>query len=290
MKIQKIINNNVISALDEQGQEIVAMGKGIGYQRRSGQEISEVGVEKIFRLESPDILEHFKKLIADMPLACIEVSDEIITYAKSVLTVQLSQSVYLTLTDHINFALVRFKEGMLFENALYNEIKNFYPEEFKIGRHALDLIEEKTGVRLPYDEAASIAFHLVNAEFGIRLKDVHLMTEMMRHLVGMVNTEVQLPPESVQLDRLVTNLKFVLNRLLLKKPAADDQDLAFNEFIRKHCGKEYVLAQKMRNYIESVIGCNMAEAEVIYLTIQLKYIGNADPFRGAEGGIEHGTF
>lgn len=278
MKIQKVINNNVVSALDEQGKEIVAMGKGIGYQRRSGQEIPETGVEKIFRLESPDVLEHFKELIANMPLSCIEVSDEIITYAKSVLTAQLGQSVYLTLTDHINFALIRFKDGMLFENALYNEIKHFYPEEFKVGRHALDLIEEKTGVRLPYDEAASIAFHLVNAEFGIKLKDVHMMTEMMRHLVEMVHAEVPLTSETIQLDRLVTNLKFVLNRLLLNKPAADDQDLVFNDFIRNHCGKEYDLALKMKNYIESVIGCSMSEAEVIYLTIQLKYIGKVDTF------------
>lgn len=275
MRIQKVINNNVVSALDEQGKEIVAMGKGIGFQRRSGQEIPETGAEKIFRLESPDVLEHFKELIVNMPLSCIEVSDEIITYAKSVLTAQLGQSVYLTLTDHINFALIRFKDGMLFENALYNEIKHFYPEEFKIGKHALDLIEEKTGVRLPYDEAASIAFHLVNAEFGMKLKDVHIMTEMMRHLVEMVNAEVPLTPEAIQLDRLVTNLKFVLNRLLLNKPAADDQDFIFNDFIRKHCGKEYDLAQKMKHYIEAVIGCDMAEAEVIYLTIQLKYIGKA---------------
>ena len=106
-----------------------------------------------------------------MPLVCIQVSDEIISHARKVLTPQLSQSVYLTLTDHIDFALTRFREGMLFENGLYEEIKRFYPEEFQVGRHALDLIEEKTGVRLPEDEAASIAFHLVNAEFGIKMKD-----------------------------------------------------------------------------------------------------------------------
>ena len=54
---------------------------------------------------------------------------------------QLNQNVYLALTDHIDFALRRFKDGMLFENALYSEIRRFYPEEFQIGCHALDLIE-----------------------------------------------------------------------------------------------------------------------------------------------------
>ena len=34
MRIEKVINNNVISALDDQGREIVAMGRGIGFQKK----------------------------------------------------------------------------------------------------------------------------------------------------------------------------------------------------------------------------------------------------------------
>ncbi len=272
MKIQRIINNNVVSALDEHGKEIVAMGKGIGFQKKPGQEIAEAGVDKIFRLESPDVLERFKQLLANMPLVCIQVSDAIISHAKRVLPQQLNQNVYLTLTDHIDFALTRFKEGMLFENALYSEIKRFYPEEFKVGRYALDLIEERTGVRLPEDEAASIAFHLVNGEFGgMKLRDTQVMTEMIRHLTEMVEAFQPLTPESIYTDRLVTNLKFILNRLMLHKPAVTQRDPVFNDFIRQHCREEYDLAEKMKEYIKSVINCEMTEEEVVYLTIQLKY-------------------
>lgn len=271
MKIQKIINNNVISALDDRGNEIVAMGKGIGFQRKAGQEVPEAGVEKIFRLESPDVLEHFKALIADMPLACVQVSDEIITYAKTVLAHQLSQSVYLTLTDHIHFALTRFEQNMLFENALYNEIKRFYPDEFRIGSYALDLVENRTGVRLPQDEAASIAFHIVNAEFGMKLRDTHIMTEIIRHLVGMVEAVHPLETDSVVTDRLVTNLKFMLARLMEDKIEEREKDDVFLSFIRRHCKNEYELAKKMKDYIEAVSGRRMTEDEVSYLTIQLKY-------------------
>ena len=47
MRIERVINNNVISALDDQGREIVAMGRGIGFQKKSGQEIKAAQVEKI---------------------------------------------------------------------------------------------------------------------------------------------------------------------------------------------------------------------------------------------------
>lgn len=35
MRIERVINNNVISALDDQGREIVAMGRGIGFQKKA---------------------------------------------------------------------------------------------------------------------------------------------------------------------------------------------------------------------------------------------------------------
>ncbi|MEF2574558.1 MAG: CAT RNA binding domain-containing protein, partial [Eisenbergiella sp.] len=90
MKIQKVINNNVISALDENGQEIVAMGRGIGFQKKAGEEMPESAVEKVFRLESPDLLERFKQVLANMPLECIQISDRIISYAKERLSMRLN--------------------------------------------------------------------------------------------------------------------------------------------------------------------------------------------------------
>lgn len=40
MVIDKIINNNIVSAFDETGLEVVIMGRGIGFQMKRGQESS----------------------------------------------------------------------------------------------------------------------------------------------------------------------------------------------------------------------------------------------------------
>ena len=163
MVVGKVINNNVISSWDADHNEIIVMGRGIGFQKRPGQTVSEADVEKIFRLENSDVRRQFENLLENIPLENIQVSADIIAYAKEQLNTRLSQNVYLTLTDHISFAITRYREGMDFSNALYLEIKRFYPQQFEIGMHALDLIAECTGIRLPDDEAASIAIHLVNA-------------------------------------------------------------------------------------------------------------------------------
>lgn len=105
MRIEKIINNNIISTRDDQGVELMAMGKGIGFAQKPGNEIDDKAVEKIFRLENIDNKEYFKQLLASLPLEHIRLATDIIAYAKESLGLILSPNVYLTLTDHIGFTL-----------------------------------------------------------------------------------------------------------------------------------------------------------------------------------------
>ena len=145
MVIKKIINNNIISARDDKGIELVAMGKGIGFGRRAGEEVEESKIEKVFRLENIDDTEYFKSLLASLPIEFVRLSNQIISYAKETLGFELNSNIYLGLTDHINFAIERQKKGMVFSNALHDEIKLFYPNEYLVGKHALYLIENQTG-------------------------------------------------------------------------------------------------------------------------------------------------
>lgn len=43
-------------------------------------------------------------------------------------------------------------------------MKRFYPEEYDVGEHAVRMLEERLGVKLPKSEASSVAMHLINAE------------------------------------------------------------------------------------------------------------------------------
>lgn len=39
MKIDKVMNNNVVSSIDEDGQEIIVVGTGIGFQGRKEKQL-----------------------------------------------------------------------------------------------------------------------------------------------------------------------------------------------------------------------------------------------------------
>lgn len=133
MKIEKVLNNNVVVALDENGAETVLMGRGLGFGRRAGDEAPPDKVEKRFTLHSDQLFDRFQQLITSIPLPHFLMSERIINHAKIALGKELSDSIYVTLPDHISAAVNRYKEGIVLPNPLLWDIRQLYKDEFRVG-------------------------------------------------------------------------------------------------------------------------------------------------------------
>lgn len=273
MIIEKIINNNVVSSRDDVGSETVVMGRGLGFGKKRGDLIDEEKIDKIFRIEDKASLTKFKELIADLPIEYLQVSTDIISYAKKKLAVQLNQNVYLTLTDHISFAIERFKQGMMFNTALNHEIKRFYPLEYEIGKYSLDYIERKLRIRLPEDEASSIAIHLLNAELNIEVKDSMKIVILMREIIDKLSEEVpELRRDCIEKDSFMSFVKLLCLRLLKEKPLKEEGDKELLAFVQKNDAELFALTEKIGRYIENDYECTLTEEEKLYFTLQIKRV------------------
>lgn len=271
MRIEKVINNNIISARDNQGVELVVMGRGIGFGSKVGSEIAEEKIEKIFRLENMDDKEQFKALLASLPIEYIRLSTDIISYARENLELKLNQNVYLTLTDHISFALERHRKGLGFHNVLYEEVKLFYPLEYSVGCFALGLIEERTGCRLEEDESASIALHLINGELNTVMGTTFFMIKMMRGMMEIIEREIPIPTgRDYPRDRLISDLKQLANRLVSETPLKGRRDEKLYRFVEENYAEEYRMINGINDYIEKEYRCSMTEEEKIYLALNIK--------------------
>ena len=118
MKISKVINNNVLSAFDENGQEVVLMGRGLGFKAKTGDDIDESRVQKVFCIENSALSRQFQEMISNIPMEHMQISADIISYAKNECGMELNQSIYVALTDHINFAIERYRKGIALTNAI----------------------------------------------------------------------------------------------------------------------------------------------------------------------------
>lgn len=275
--IEKVINNNIISAYEKSGAEVIVMGRGIGFKKKQGEVVPADQISKIFRIKSRTLAEQFKELLANMPLERVRISDEIISHAKDHLKLKLNQSIYVTLTDHINFAIERVSQGIEPQNALLWEIKRFYPQEFQLGIYALELIQDRLDILLPEDEAGFIALHFVNAEYGTDIRDAVKFPDQMQAIVDIVerNLGILLDESSLHYERFMTHIKFLIQRIYRKELLFSEDRELFLLMQRKY-PREYQCSVKVAEYIMQATGSRLSEEEIMYLSVHIRRVSTID--------------
>ncbi len=275
--IEKVINNNIISAYEKSGAEVIVMGRGIGFKKKQGEVVPADQISKIFRIKSRTLAEQFKELLANMPLERVRISDEIISHAKDHLKLKLNQSIYVTLTDHINFAIERVSQGIEPQNALLWEIKRFYPQEFQLGIYALELIQDRLDILLPEDEAGFIALHFVNAEYGTDIRDAVKFPDQMQAIVDIVERDlgILLDESSLHYERFMTHIKFLIQRIY-RKELLSSEDRELSLLMQRKYPREYQCSLKVAEYIMQATGSRLSEEEIMYLSVHIRRVTTID--------------
>ena len=273
MIIEGIINNNVVSSRGDDGKEVVVMGRGLGFGKKKGDILPEAYIDKIFTIEDETELRKFKDLLVSIPIEHLQVSNEIISYAKEKLDTKLHPNIYLTLTDHISFAIKRKEEGQIFQIPMENEIKRFFPLEYQIGEQSVELIYKRLGYQLPPDEAAALAIHFVNAEFDIKSRDTWIITKMIGDILNIISEKIDgLKEESVEKDSFMANLKLLSYRLAMTQPLKEKGDEKLYNFVKENYPDEWEIIEEVNDYITAEYNCKLTEEEKLHFTIQIKRI------------------
>ncbi|MDD2534916.1 MAG: PRD domain-containing protein [Eubacteriales bacterium] len=272
MQISKIYNNNVVQSMDEHGHEIIVMGRGIAFGRKPGEPIEIEKIEKTFTQIDQNMTRKLVSLLAEIPLDYFELVDKIIQDVKIRLGKKLNDTLTITLTDHIYFAVKRIRDGIIVKNGLLWETKRIYPDEFAIGKQALLAIDEKFQVTLPEDEAAFIALHLINAQLDEELPTVMAMTKIMKSILEIVRIHfmITLDEESLNYYRFITHLKYFTQRLVTAKLYSDEQDDELFQMVRKKYPETYRCTEKIKNFIQNEYNYNLTNEELLYFTVHLE--------------------
>lgn len=273
VKIRKILNNNVVVS-DKDDQEVIVMGRGIAFNKRSGELIDQDKMEKVFTLEDADIVKKFKSLLVDIPMEYMELSERIINYAKEQLDKTLNDSIYISLTDHLHFAIERYNDNVMIKNALLWETKHLYKEEFLVGMEALNMVFDQFNVILPEDEAAFIALHLVNAQLNDDMTSVVDMTKVIQDILTIVkyHFKIDFDEDSLSYYRFLTHLKFFAHRLVKNNHYTDQTKDDLLEVIKEKYPESYRCSKKIKMFVEKQYDYELMEEEMLYLTIHIERV------------------
>lgn len=161
MKAVRRINNNVAVCRDNAGNELLAMGKGIGFGQLP-RELTLAEVERTFY----NVDERCFSAINDLPQDVMEFSISCADYVRNELPYELSANLAFTLADHLSFAIDRAKKNMQVRMPLAYDVEQMYPAEYRLGKHIARRVQKQFCVALPNSEATGIALNIINARLG----------------------------------------------------------------------------------------------------------------------------
>ncbi|ANR78349.1 transcription antiterminator LicT [Kosakonia sacchari] len=270
MKVEKILSNNAVLLSNAQQEEIVAIGRGIGFGKRPGDKVDNSQIESQFVKKSEGLADVLSQLLAEIPPPYLAVTQQIIALAQQRLAITVQDTLFLALSDHLNFAIQRQTNGLVIKNFLLWDIKRFYAQEYAVGLEALQLINSKLGISLPEDEAGFIALHLANARNNSDMQSTMQSATIIKDVLTILKYDLHLTydEESLNYQRLITHLKFFALRLLNRNTVAHGDDSIY-QGITGMMPTAYACAMKVNDYVEKNYQCQLTTDEVMFLTIHI---------------------
>ncbi len=270
MQIKQIINNNIVFSQDLQGNEIVVVGKGIGFHGQKGDEINDMAVEKIFTLKDETEKSDFAMMINEIPYEVVSFGFRAIDYIAACCTKHVHKRHLLPLIDHIYTTLERYRQGIsLDSNVLWN-IRFLYPEEYKIAVDVTDMMVSAFDQEVDAGEACYITLHVINAELDLDPQDGYKATDIIEIAIGTVEEffDIILDRESLDFVRFVTHLQFFAKRMIQNTFWNEEED-EISRMVRYQYRKAYACTQEIIFRIEKKYSAKVDEREYMYLTIHI---------------------
>lgn len=274
MIIEKIYNNNVVLVKDTtSNKQLILTGCGIGFQKKVGQLADETKIEKKFIAEDESFKNNISKLALEVDENVFKASSAIVEYTESKLKTDLYDYIYVALTDHISFALKRYKENIEIKNELLYEIRRIHKAEFEIGLWALEYINREFDVNLPEDEAAFIAMHIVNANYNENTSESFLMTKIVKEILNIIRYfySIEFNQNEMNYERFLTHLKFFAKRLIKNESKRNSKNELL-EIIKEKYNESYECANKIKIFIEEHYEYVVSEDEMLYLIIHINRV------------------
>ncbi|EHS2357605.1 PRD domain-containing protein [Enterococcus faecalis] len=271
MKIKKVLNQNAVLVLDE-GQENVAVGKGVGFNKTKNDVLSRQLVERMFVME-PEGLKKLQVLLSQIEDKYFLASEEIIQHAETVLGEKLNEHINIGLSDHIAFAAENIQNNIIVRNKLLSEIEILYSEEFAIAQWAVEYLTQTLEIPFSYDEAGYIAIHIHSARSGRTdnsksIREVTIVSEIIHLIEQELAIDIHDDKNSLSYSRLVNHLRLFIHRFQQNQYAVLDEEIL--EVVKKKYAESYEISKKVQVLLMRNFHYQVPNEELGYLSIHIE--------------------
>ena len=276
MKVVKVLNNSLVLALEDAAQdEVVIMGKGVGFNAHVGDILAKERIEKIYVLKDRPTLKKLIQLSSETSTEYFEISSQIIEYAREKHNLNLKDYIYLSLTDHISFIESRIESGYVFQNAFTMDLRRMNPKEFDVAHYALALLRETINPAIPDSEAGYIAMHFIyQQEIAQKNTDYRVLNDFVEAILNIAKYQLQIEydTESIVYARFLTHLSLFAQRIFFDEMIPNkDSDVIYDQ-LAANCTRELVCLESIEVYVQSTFGKTLTNQEKLYVLIHIHKI------------------
>ncbi|SER93711.1 transcriptional antiterminator, BglG family [Gracilibacillus ureilyticus] len=266
MRVIKKINNNVAICRDSNNKELIAFGKGIGFPviPYNITDLSKISMT-FYRIDS-----RFYTLIEEIPEDILEVAALIADKARVTLKGPLNPNLVIGLSDHINFAIVRMKKYKKMKMLFSYDVEQLYPNETKLGRYAVNLIQRKLYVTLPDSEITNIAMHFVNAQEEKLPDEGHDVEVLIAKATNEIEQffSIKINRNDFNYNRFAMHMRYYIKRIRERKQFIDNTTVLVDA-MKENIPKVYECAYRIGNLIDESLESKSNDEEIVYLMIHI---------------------
>ncbi|WP_282806069.1 PRD domain-containing protein [Lactobacillus isalae] len=270
MRVEKKINNNVAVCTDGNGQELIALGRGIGFPKTPYELADLSKIDMTFYRVNDQTLELLKTIPGDV----VMVSSQIVKEARLKIKKEFSPNIIFSLADHISFAIERTKRNEVFDFSLSYDIEHLYTQEYEIGQEALKIVKDQLGFELPRTESIAIAMHFINAQEGsVSLNQVDDQ-EIIDHILNMIISqfEIEINKKDFSYHRFILHLRYMLKRIKENNQISDNSSEIMLKTMIKENYSIYKCSKNIVSYIDNSYKSHTTDDEMFYLMVYINRI------------------
>ena len=278
MVISKVLNNNVVIALKDDGTELVLMGTGIGFQKKVGNHIDDEKIQKTFELKGDLDSLRVEEMLSEIPEDIIEMSYRILKKSKEKLNKEMNETAFLSFADHLHTAIQRSEKNIQLKNFLLWDIKRFFPKELAIAQEGIRWVNEEMNTNLSEDEAGFLTLHIVNAEIDNSSEDAIKLTQLIEEILTTIKytLKINFVEQDIYFQRFITHLRFFSASVIRASNGEHEEDYRAEpesfELITTKYKEAYIATKKVVELLANRWNYEVSPDEQVYITIHLARI------------------
>ncbi|MGN1193567.1 MAG: PRD domain-containing protein, partial [Dorea sp.] len=256
-RIKKVLNHNTVIAISQDdNQECLIMGKGIGFGKKTSERIDTRPEDRVYSMKEYTERGSAKEIIKSVPPEFLEITNEVLNEAEKIFG-KIDRNVLFPLADHIAFAVQRIQNYEQISNPLTEDIRVLFHMEFKAAEKIRPLLEHRMGIQIDDDEVGYVALHIHSAIEDEKVSQAMQMARAVRECISLVEQTVgkQIDVASLSYNRLMNHIRYMVARAM----SGEKLKVNMNDYMKIKFPEAFQMAESVCAQVGHSLGCKLED-------------------------------